>query len=64
MKSLYIVFAVISLIISVICTAAFFALITEANSAPQQAAASAMVLAPTITFYVIARSLEMLTPKE
>jgi len=64
MKSLHVVFAVISLIISVICSAAFFSLITEANSAPQQAAVSAMVLAPTITFYVIARSLEMLTKKE
>jgi hypothetical protein len=55
------VFSVISLVAATLGAAAFFSTISEASSAPQQAAIGAMVMAGVIPFYVIARSFEMLS---
>ena len=41
-------------------TVAFFALIGEAKSAPQEAARSAMIMAPVICMYVFARGADMI----
>ena len=40
--------------------AAFFMLIGSAQSAPQEAALSAMILAPVVCLYVFARGVEMI----
>ena len=52
--------AVLLILTGLLELANYFGSIGSANSAPQQAALSAMVLAPTICLYVVARGFEMI----
>ncbi|PRQ02059.1 hypothetical protein [Enhygromyxa salina] len=61
MKHAQITFSIIAVVVAVIGLFALFAGLDGANSAPQEAAVSAMVLAFVIPFYVIARCVEMIT---
>jgi hypothetical protein len=54
------IFAAFSLFGGFLGLAAFFLLIGSAQSAPQEASLSAMILAPVVCLYVFARGFEMI----
>ncbi len=54
-------FAAIVIAAGALGALAFFMLIPEAKSAPQEASISAMIMAPVICLYVLARGFEMIS---
>jgi len=61
MNTLVKIFSSFCLLVGGAGLAAFVLLIGEAQSAPQEASLSAMILAPVVCIYVFTRSIEMLS---